>query len=76
MRTKPNQPQIALALLATLFILVTLGTVSTVTAQDLTCRPTVSVGFVANFTQEVMKGQWPLSVEGIRRPACRIVRPQ
>src|SRR5262249_14719527 len=33
-------------------------------------------GFVANFAQEVMKGQWPRSVEGIRRPARRIVRPQ
>jgi len=33
-------------------------------------------GFVANFAQEVMKGQLPLSVGGIRRPARRIVRPQ
>src|SRR6266699_3691049 len=33
-------------------------------------------GFVANFAQEVVKGQLPLSVEGIRRPGSRTVRPQ
>jgi transposase-like protein len=33
-------------------------------------------GFVANFAQEVMKGQWPLSVEGMRRPGSRTIRPQ
>ena len=33
-------------------------------------------GFVANFTQEVVKRQLPLSVEGIRRPGSRTVRPQ
>src|SRR5262249_9523777 len=33
-------------------------------------------GFVANFAQEVVKGQWPRSVGGIRRPAYRTVRPQ
>jgi hypothetical protein len=32
--------------------------------------------FVANFAQEVVKGQLPLSVEGIRRPGRRTVRPQ
>ena len=32
-------------------------------------------GFVANFTQEVVKRQLPLSVEGIRRPWSRTVRP-
>jgi phosphatidylserine/phosphatidylglycerophosphate/cardiolipin synthase-like enzyme len=45
MKAKNNQLQIALILLLTLFTLVTLGTVSRVTAQDLTCRPTVSVRF-------------------------------
>ena len=33
-------------------------------------------GFVTNFTQEVVKRQLPLSVEGIRRPWSRTVRPQ
>jgi len=33
-------------------------------------------GFVANFAQEVMKGPLPLSVEGIRRPGSRTIRPQ
>jgi hypothetical protein len=33
-------------------------------------------GFVANFAQEVTRGQLPLSVEGIRRPGSRTVRPQ
>src|SRR5262252_3187386 len=33
-------------------------------------------GFVANFTREVVKRQLPRSVEGIRRPGSRIVRPQ
>jgi hypothetical protein len=32
--------------------------------------------FVANFAQDVMKGQSPLSVEGLRRPGSRTVRPQ
>ena len=31
---------------------------------------------VANCAQEVVKGQLPLSVEGIRRPGSRTVRPQ
>jgi hypothetical protein len=35
-----------------------------------------SQGFVANFAQEVMKGQWPLSVAGIRRPGRRTIQPQ
>jgi hypothetical protein len=35
-----------------------------------------AVGFVANFAQEVVKGQSPLSVEGLRRPGSRTVRPQ
>jgi hypothetical protein len=34
------------------------------------------IGFVANFAQEVMKGQWPWSVEGITRPGNRTVQPQ
>src|SRR5262249_49383879 len=34
------------------------------------------VGFVANFDQEVMRGQLPLAVEGIRRPGNRTIRPQ
>ena len=38
--------------------------------------PLQAARFVANFAPEVMKGQLPLSVEGIRRPARRIVRPQ
>jgi hypothetical protein len=33
-------------------------------------------GFVANFAQEVMQGQLPLAVEGIRQPGSRIIRPQ
>ena len=33
-------------------------------------------GSVANFAQEVMKGQLPLSVGGITRPGRRIVRLQ
>ena len=33
-------------------------------------------GFVANFAQEVMKGQWPMPVAGIRRPGSRTIRPQ
>src|SRR5207248_7705528 len=33
-------------------------------------------GCVANFTQEVVKGELPLSVRGIRRPGSRTVRPQ
>ena len=33
-------------------------------------------GCVANFAQEVVKGQLPLSVGGIRRPGSRTVRPQ
>ena len=37
---------------------------------------TFLLGFVANFAQEVMKGQLPLSVGRIKRPARRIVRPQ
>jgi hypothetical protein len=36
----------------------------------------VWTGFVANFAQEVVKGQLSLSVEGIRRPGRRTVRPQ
>src|SRR5262249_52890276 len=32
-------------------------------------------GYVANFAQEVVKGQIPLSVEGIRQPGSRTVRP-
>ena len=31
-------------------------------------------GFVANFAQEVMQGQWPLSVEEIRQPGSRTIR--
>ena len=34
------------------------------------------IGYVANFAQEVVKGQIPLSVEGIRQPGSRTVRPQ
>ena len=34
------------------------------------------IGFVANFAQEVMQGQLPLAVEGIRQPGSRIIRPQ
>jgi len=48
------------------------GTVETV--RLMTDRDTG--GFVANFTQEVVKRQLPLSVEGIRRPGSRTVRPQ
>ena len=33
-------------------------------------------GFVANFAQEVMQGQLPLSMEGIRQLGSRIIRPQ
>ena len=33
-------------------------------------------GFVANFAQEVVKGQIPLCGEGIRQPGSRTVRPQ
>jgi hypothetical protein len=33
-------------------------------------------GYVTNFAQEVVKGQIPLSVEGIRQPGSRTVRPQ
>ena len=33
-------------------------------------------GFVANFAQKVMQGQLPLSVERIRQPGSRTVRPQ
>jgi hypothetical protein len=33
-------------------------------------------GYVANFAQEVVKGQLPQSVEGIRQPGSRTVRPQ
>jgi hypothetical protein len=33
-------------------------------------------GFVANSAQEVMKGQVPLSAEGIKQPGSRTVRPQ
>jgi hypothetical protein len=36
----------------------------------------MSDGFVANFAQEVVKGQWSRSMGGIRRPAHRTVRPQ
>jgi len=39
------------------------------------CRTTF-YGFVANFAQEVMRGQLPLTVEGIRRPGSRTIRPQ
>jgi hypothetical protein len=35
-----------------------------------------TAGFVAKFAQEVRKGQWPWSVEGIRQPGSRTVRPQ
>jgi len=31
-------------------------------------------GFVAHFAQEVMKGELPLSVSGMRRPARSLVR--
>jgi len=41
---------------------------------EILCRPTV--GFVANFAQEVVKGQVPLLVEGIKQPESRTVRPQ
>jgi transposase len=34
------------------------------------------LGFVANFAQEVVQGQLPLSVEGIRQLGSRIIRPQ
>jgi hypothetical protein len=34
------------------------------------------LGCVANFAQEVVKGQLPLSVGGIRRPGSKTVRPQ
>jgi hypothetical protein len=36
----------------------------------------ILIGCVANFAQEVMKGQRARSVEEIRQPAHRIVRPQ
>ena len=36
----------------------------------------IFVGCVANFAQEVVKGQWPLFAGGIRRPESRTVRPQ
>jgi hypothetical protein len=32
--------------------------------------------FCRNFAREVVKGQLPLSVEGLRRPGSRTVRPQ
>jgi hypothetical protein len=34
------------------------------------------LGFVANFAQEVMQGQWPVPVAGLRRPGRRTLRPQ
>ena len=33
-------------------------------------------GYVANFSQEVVKGQISLSVEGTKQPRSRRVRPQ
>jgi hypothetical protein len=36
----------------------------------------IQMGYVANFAQEVVKGQVPLSVEGIRQPGSRTIRPQ
>src|SRR5215475_6858304 len=39
-------------------------------------KRTLTKGFVANFAQEVMKGQLPMPVEGIRRPGSRTIRPQ
>ena len=38
--------------------------------------PRAAKGCVANFAQEVVKGQSPLSVWGIKRPGSRTVRPQ
>ena len=38
--------------------------------------PRTIFGFVANFAQEVMQGQLPLSVAGIRQLGSRIIRPQ
>src|SRR5262249_14886779 len=35
-----------------------------------------NMGYVANFAQEVVKGQIPLSVEGIRQLGSRTIRPQ
>ena len=35
-----------------------------------------TAGFAANFAQEVMKGQLPLSLEGIRRLGSRTIRLQ
>ena len=34
------------------------------------------VWFCRNFAQEVVKGQLPRSVKGLRRPGSRTVRPQ
>ena len=58
----------------------------TVCGESVTCAPASAAahsevdrtgnGFVANFAQEVVKGQLLLSVEGIRRPGSRTVRPQ
>jgi hypothetical protein len=41
-----------------------------------TTDDSASSGYVANFTQEVVKGQVPLSVGGIRQPGSRTVQPQ
>ena len=37
---------------------------------------TAQQGYVANFAQDVVKGQGALSVEGIRQPESRTVQPQ
>src|SRR6185503_17187796 len=38
--------------------------------------PNTVLGCVANFALEVVKGQVPLSVGGIRQPESRTIRPQ